>query len=100
MLYSVQSALRPIVQDKQRALDKATGLASVLHEHPLEEALVAPYIMDQYKPELVHQLLDAFMPQNMNVCVVSQTFDQEANTEERWYGTKYSRNRIEQVKNV
>jgi hypothetical protein len=87
-----------MMQDKERAQSLATNTASSLFDYPLEEALIGPYIMDEYKPELITALLDTLRPDNMNMAVISQTYSGRTSETERWYGTEYNRVRIDSVR--
>jgi hypothetical protein len=54
--------------------------------------------MDEYKPELITALLDTLRPDNMNIAVMSQSYDGCTTETEQWYGTKYNRVRIDSVR--
>ncbi|VDM44124.1 unnamed protein product [Toxocara canis] len=100
----VHDELRQLAETKFRFKDKevpinyVTHLSSELQRIPFEDVVCADYKMDQFKPELITELLEALTPENMMYAVVSQQFaNQEGNIREKWYQTEYRKSRIDEA---
>lgn len=65
------------------------GLSRSLHYFPLEEVLFGPYMMSDYKPDLIEWLLDMLKPEKMIIVVTSKSFEGQTTQKETWYGTDY-----------
>lgn len=81
-------------KDKESPMSYATNLASSLRDYPLEEILTGPWIMKEFRPDLVQDVLNRLTPQNVYVMAVAKKFEEKANLEEKWYGTKYCSEKI------
>lgn len=66
-----------------------TTLASRLHHYPKAEVLRAPYSMDQFKPELIAQLLERMTPDNMILTRVAKGF--KTDDVSPWFEAPYAR---------
>lgn len=82
-------------QDKIRPQSYVTHLATCLHDYPVKEVLYAPYMMPDYKPELIVKLLDMLNPNNFGYTVMSQKFKGKTDQTEKWYGTEFSMEKID-----
>ena len=81
-------------KDKERPMNLAMSMASLLHYYPDKEALTGPYIMDQFRPDLINDLVAKLRPDNFTAVVVSDTAKSNPNLEtEKWYGTQFARSR-------
>jgi insulysin len=59
----------------------------------MKEVLSAGYLHNEYKPELITDILNRLTTGNVTLMVVGQKFKDKiftANLSEKWYGTKYS----------
>uniref|UniRef100_A0A915HZ04 Insulin-degrading enzyme n=1 Tax=Romanomermis culicivorax TaxID=13658 RepID=A0A915HZ04_ROMCU len=61
-------------QDKNRPQNYVTAISTALHYYPLKEVLYAPYMMPDYKPELIAKLLNMLTIDNVGISVISQKF--------------------------
>uniref|UniRef100_F1KTK3 Insulin-degrading enzyme n=1 Tax=Ascaris suum TaxID=6253 RepID=F1KTK3_ASCSU len=85
-------------KDKETPINYATHLSSELQRIPFEDVICADYKMDQFKPELITELLEKLTPENMMYAVVSQEFaNQEGNVREKWYQTEYRKTPIDEA---
>ncbi|KRZ08339.1 Insulin-degrading enzyme [Trichinella zimbabwensis] len=76
-------------KDKEQPMNLTTYLASALQLYPMQDVMFGPFRMDQYRPELVHMVLDQLRPDNMLMTVTSKSFDNVVDSVEPWYGTRY-----------
>jgi len=51
--------------------------------------------MNDWQPELIKEVLGLLIPSRVSIAVVSRSFEEIANLEEPWYGTKYKLDLIE-----
>lgn len=58
--------------------------------YPLEEVLTAPYLISEWRPDLIEDLQKDLSPHTCRIIVVGQKLEPFANRVEKWYGTKYS----------
>ena len=77
-------------KDKERPMGYARQLANSIHNYPLEAVLTGPWMAEEWKPELIKEVLDCLVPKNVQVMIVSQKFATDADQTEKWYGTRYS----------
>nr|CDJ85655.1 Peptidase M16 domain containing protein [Haemonchus contortus] len=76
-------------KDKENPLSLATKLASELKLVPFKDILSWHYLLTEFKPDRIMEILDMLTPQNMFYMVISKNFSgQEGNTEEPVYGTE------------
>ena len=85
-------------KDKESPQSYVTNLASNLREYPIEEVLTGPWLIEDFKPELIEDILNRLIPKNVYIMVVAKQFENIAKDEEKWYGTKYCREKIPQEK--
>nr|CAD7441027.1 unnamed protein product [Timema bartmani] len=76
-------------KDKESPQGYVSGLVHNLHEFPLEEVLSGPYLLSEWRPDLVDMVLGYLCPSNIRVAVVGQKFEAIADSSEKWYGTRY-----------
>ncbi|ELU09335.1 hypothetical protein CAPTEDRAFT_155510 [Capitella teleta] len=84
-------------KDKEKPRSFTCSSASLLHEYPLEEVLCGGYLMEEFSPKLITDLLADLTPETIRVAVVGQKFKGQTNLTERWYGTEYSMEKIPEV---
>ncbi len=68
--------------------------ASKLQDYTFEDVLCGIYRADQWKPELINDVLEKLVPSNVRVTVLAQKFKDLATDTEEWYGVKYKMNCI------
>lgn len=82
-------------KDKENPLSLVSSVVHSMQSYPLEEVLAAPYLISEWRPDLIEDLWNKFYPQNARITVVGQKCEAKANCEEEWYGTKYSTEKID-----
>lgn len=69
-------------------------LAGMLHLFPFQDVLAGPYLLEEYRPDLITDLLRYLKPDNVRIAVVAKRFMGQADSVEKWYGTQYQLERI------
>lgn len=82
-------------QDKVKPQSYVTKLARMGHTYPLKEILYAPYMMSEYKPKLIEDILNRLIPSNFTYTIKSQSFKGKTDQIEEFYGTEYSCSKID-----
>ncbi|MBX2867084.1 MAG: insulinase family protein [Acidiferrobacterales bacterium] len=78
--------------EKSSASNLARSIASRLHDYPMEEVLSGPYLMEEYQPQRLSELLDYLTPKKVMVQVVSPKH--KARNVSPYYGVRYVVNPI------
>ena len=76
-------------KDKERPQGYVCGLAGHMHDYPTEEVLAGGYLLTEWKPDMITNLLNRLTPAGVRVAVVGQQYESVAVKEEPWYGTKF-----------
>ncbi|XP_049883205.1 insulin-degrading enzyme [Pectinophora gossypiella] len=85
-------------KDSQEPRSLAVGHVHILQEFPMEDVLSAYYLMSEWRPELIDELLALLTPDNVRVGIVAQQFGDKCTMTEPWYGTKYLQEDISEEK--
>ncbi|XP_076308148.1 insulin-degrading enzyme-like [Tachypleus tridentatus] len=87
-------------KDRERPQSFVCDLAEMLHIYPIEDVLSGPYLMSEYRPDLIEDILSRLNPNNIRVSVIGKKFQDVVDAKEKWYGTEYKLERItpEQIK--
>ncbi|XP_058795185.1 insulin-degrading enzyme isoform X2 [Phymastichus coffea] len=65
-----------------------------LQQYPIEEVLSAPRLVSEWRPDLINDVMTYLKPENIRVHVLAKAFENEADSVEPWYGTKYKKEKI------
>ncbi|XP_070209984.1 insulin-degrading enzyme-like [Littorina saxatilis] len=76
-------------KDKEKPRNYVCHLSNMLNEFPIEEVLSAPYLFNEFRPDVINMILDLLTPENIRVQVVSKKFEGKTDKTEEWYGTQY-----------
>ena len=60
-----------------------------MHEYALEDVLQGPYMLTEWKPDVINDILSRLTPSNVRVLAIAQKFENIAIDSEPWYGTKH-----------
>ncbi|KAL5238798.1 hypothetical protein ACI65C_006208 [Semiaphis heraclei] len=88
------NAMRFQFKDKGSPLNYVYQLSSQMITYKLEDVLTFGYLIREWKPDLIQELLSYFRPDNMRVTVVSKVFQNQTDTVDKYYGTPYSTKKI------
>ncbi|XP_025191537.1 insulin-degrading enzyme-like [Melanaphis sacchari] len=84
------SAMQFQFKDKGSPLDYVYRLSSHMINYKLEDVLTVEYLIKEWRPELIVELLSYFRPDNMRATVVSKVFQNKTDTVDKYYRTQYS----------
>ncbi|VEN56875.1 unnamed protein product [Callosobruchus maculatus] len=96
----IQEENRDIYQMVFRFKDKETPrsyISSIVHnlkDYPMEHVLCASYILDEWRPDLIEEMWNNFVPQKMRMSVIAKKYENELDEVEPWYQTKYAKKPI------
>lgn len=62
-------------KDKENPQSLVNNLAQSLQHYPMEHALKGPFLMPDYRPDLIEMVLNHLKPDNMVVAVISKSFE-------------------------
>lgn len=62
--------------------------------YPMEEVLTAPYLISDWRPDLIQNLMDDLEPEKCRIVVVGQKVEPICDEIEFWYGTKFKSEKI------
>lgn len=100
----IQEESRDICQMVFRFKDKEsprTYISSMVHQlqdYPIEHILCSHYMLDEWRPDLIKNILNSFVPKNVRVAVTAQCFENKLDETEPWYGTKYKKVSLDEKK--
>ncbi|OQR67699.1 insulin-degrading enzyme-like [Tropilaelaps mercedesae] len=69
-------------------------LSRILHKYSWRDVLSGPYLYEEFRPDLIEQLLSCIDPERMRKMVVSKLFQDQVNQVEYYYNVRYSVQRI------
>ncbi|XP_053683115.1 insulin-degrading enzyme [Sabethes cyaneus] len=81
-------------KDKEHPQSLVSDVVLAMQSYPLEEVLAAPYLMSEWRPDLIENLWNSFRPENCRIVIVGQKCEEKANRVEKWYGTKYASEKV------
>ncbi|MCF7981965.1 MAG: insulinase family protein, partial [Pseudomonadales bacterium] len=79
-------------KEKRAGIHEVTGLASQLQHYPTRDILLAPYLFEEYRPDLIRALLNKLTPKNMVLMLVAKGIQTEKVTP--WFETPYKINPV------
>ncbi|KAI1307266.1 Insulin-degrading enzyme [Halotydeus destructor] len=83
-------AIRFRFKDKESPMSYTRGLASLLHDYPMAEVIAGSYLLEEFRPDLIDELMTRLTPQNLRVMVVGKQFQGKTENKEYWYQTEYN----------
>ncbi|XP_054736065.1 insulin-degrading enzyme isoform X1 [Anastrepha obliqua] len=82
-------------KDKEQPENMVTHAVSAMQIYPLEEVLTAPYLSNEWRPELITKLLDELVPEKCRIVLIGQSYEPLCNESEPYYKTKYGISKID-----
>ena len=77
-------------KEKEKPRDYVSNIAFNMHEYSIDEVVKGSYILDDYKPELIDDLISFLKPENMRITQVGKKFQNQTDRKEKYYGIDYS----------
>ena len=65
-----------------------------MHTYELEDVLKGPYMLTDWKPDLIDDMLSRLTPSNVRILAIAQKYENIATELEPWYGTKHKTQEI------
>ncbi|XP_044737581.1 insulin-degrading enzyme [Chrysoperla carnea] len=82
-------------KDKEVPISFVANHVHNLQEYPMNEVLSGGYLLEEWRPELITQVLEYLKPEKSRVAIVAQKYaNRPENEREPWYGTEYSLSKI------
>lgn len=75
--------------DKKKGMGETSKIAKNLQERKIAEVIVYPYLMEEWKPELINEYLSELKLDNLIVFCQAKQFEAECTLTEPIYKTKY-----------
>ncbi|KAL5471496.1 hypothetical protein EMCRGX_G029619 [Ephydatia muelleri] len=83
-------------KDKETSRKTVEHVARNIHEYSSTDVLSGPYLMSEFRPDLISSAMERLRPHLLRVFHISKKFDGLTTQEEPWYGVKYTSRRIDQ----
>ncbi|RWS24697.1 Insulin-degrading enzyme-like protein [Leptotrombidium deliense] len=84
------NAIRFKFMEKLSPIDAVRRASNTMQDYPLDEVMSANILLDEFRPDVIEDLLKMFKPENCRVTIVGKIFEKEADQCEKWYGAKYT----------
>lgn len=84
-------------KDKETALILVSSVVHSMQLYPMQEVLTAPYLISEWRPDLIQNLMDDLVPEKCRIVVVGQNVKPICTETEYWYGTQYRSEPISQA---
>ncbi|XP_077261777.1 insulin-degrading enzyme-like isoform X7 [Temnothorax americanus] len=68
--------------------------AYLLHTYPMKDIISVLRDFPKWRPDLIDELMEYFTPQNIRIYVAAKAYESIANKTEKWFGTKYMKEKI------
>ncbi|XP_036326734.1 insulin-degrading enzyme-like [Rhagoletis pomonella] len=82
-------------KDKEQPENMVTHAVSAMQIYPLEEVLTAPYLSNEWRPDLITKLLEELVPEKCRIVLIGQSYEPLCIESEPYYKTKYGTSKIE-----
>ena len=82
-------------RDKKKPIDFTEKYAEYLMLYKPEDIFIGESLYKEYDEKLIRKYLDLLNIENLNIIFMSKSFEKECNLTEKWYGTKYAKEKLE-----
>ncbi|XP_036142058.1 insulin-degrading enzyme [Monomorium pharaonis] len=94
-IYSLTVQKKFEFKEKSLPLDYVRFTVEALQKCPINNVLYARYILTEWQPDLINEIIKTLTPQNIiSICVAAKAYEPTANKTERWFGTKYKEEKL------
>lgn len=83
-------------EDQTNPIELMKRLVSGMRHYPLDEVLIAPALVSEFKPELIEFVMNMLVPSNIRVTIVDQSLYWKCTENEKIYNTNYGTEKIPQ----
>ena len=81
-------------REKEKPIDFVEKYVEKLMMYNPEEVFTGGNLLKEYNEDLIKKYLDMFNLDNCDIAFVSKSLEKECNLTEKWYGTKYSKEKL------
>ncbi|OQR75122.1 insulin-degrading enzyme-like [Tropilaelaps mercedesae] len=74
---------------KETPIKYVPMLTEFMHDYDWKDVLSAPYLVEDYKPELITEFLSYLVPEKVRIALVSKNFEGQTDQKEEFYSTEY-----------
>jgi insulysin len=60
----------------------------------MQEVLSAGYLLEEYRPELIVDILNMLIPDKIRIAIIGKKFEGQTDAKEKWYGTDHKLSNI------
>lgn len=85
-------------KSKETPIHYVPSLTDCMHKYDWKDILSAPYVADDYKPELISELMSHLVPEKVRIALVSKSFEGKTDKVEKYYSTEYTVEKIPEAK--
>ena len=85
-------------RDKKKPIDFTEKYSEYLILYKPEDIFIGETLYKEYNEELIKKYLDLLNMNNLNIYYISKSLEKECNLTEKWYGTKYSKEKMKITK--
>uniref|UniRef100_A0A1A9ZU27 Insulin-degrading enzyme n=1 Tax=Glossina pallidipes TaxID=7398 RepID=A0A1A9ZU27_GLOPL len=82
-------------KEKEKPESLVTNAVTSMQIYPLEEVLTAPFLNNEWRPDLITTLLNELLPSKCRIVLVGQSYEKYADLVEPFYQTKYGTLKID-----
>ena len=82
-------------KDKEDPIKYVSNLTSDMHVFKMKDVLSGNYLITKFEPKLINEIYEFLKPEFMKVFAVSKKYEGKAEKTERWYGTQYSTEKLD-----
>lgn len=76
-------------KDKENPIQLVSGVVHQMMTYPLPDVLSANYLLTEWRPDLIEDILERLNPENCRITVLGQKVADKCTESEIWYKTKY-----------
>jgi insulysin len=85
---------------RSQGMSFCSKLAKLLHQRKMEELIIYPYLMEEFKPELINDYLGQLRLDNLVVILESKTLEGDCTEVEPIYKSKYAIQALGDIKSL
>uniref|UniRef100_A0A2M3ZGB7 Insulin-degrading enzyme n=1 Tax=Anopheles braziliensis TaxID=58242 RepID=A0A2M3ZGB7_9DIPT len=82
-------------KDKENPIKLVCNIVASMQTVPLEDVLVAHFLISEWRPDLVENIIQKLTPEKARYTIVGQKCSELATEQEYWYGTKYGMGKVD-----
>lgn len=93
--YSRLNEMQFRFKDKENPISFVSNVVHQMLIYPLPDVLSANYILTEWRPDLIEDVLERLNPENCRITIIGQKIADKCTETEKWYNTKYHSEKID-----